>query len=151
MCMYTVKLQDTEFAVESLSPGLNVNSKLGLHSKPSLHVVLDPVARAPHEETVSFTCKSIDFSPQNITVNSPHHGDQQQPSDVGNLIYISVELVNKDGTYNWTSWVLVNTSVHEEDLVLTCQVEHDGLAPVLKSHTVVVHAQQKGQGTSTVS
>lgn len=56
----------------------NVMSSVGHHNhilvkcsflaKPSLHVVLDPVARAPHEETVSFTCKYIDFSPQNITV-----------------------------------------------------------------------------------
>ena len=103
----------------------------------------------------------------------------QQPSNVGNLIYVTCQVnnfyplrlrlswlengnifrieepstftVNEDGTYNWTSWVLVNTSAHEEDLVLTCQVEHDGMAPVIKSHTVVVPVQQKGQGTGTVS
>lgn len=103
----------------------------------------------------------------------------KQPSDARNLIHVTCQVnnfyplrlllswlengnifrieepstftVNKDGTYNWTSWVLVNTSANEEDLVLTCQVEHDGMVPVLKSHTVVVHAQQKGQGIGTVS
>ena len=32
---------------------------------------------------------------------------------------------NKDGTFNWMSWFLVNPSAHGEAVVLTCQVEHD--------------------------
>lgn len=103
----------------------------------------------------------------------------QQPSNVGNLIYVTCQVnnfyplrlrlswlengnifwieepstftVNEDGTNNWTSWVLLNTSAYEEDLVLICQVERDGMAPVIKSHTMVVHAQQKKQCTGTVS
>ncbi|XP_075831254.1 signal-regulatory protein beta-1-like [Microtus pennsylvanicus] len=43
-------------------------TELYVYAKPSLHVVLDPAARVPHGETVSCTCKYIDFSHQNITV-----------------------------------------------------------------------------------
>lgn len=59
--------------------------------------------------------------------------------------------VNKDGTYSWTSWLMVNRCAHEEDLVLTCLVEHDGQPPVIKTHTVVVSAQQREQGIDTKS
>nr|XP_048279747.1 signal-regulatory protein beta-1-like isoform X3 [Myodes glareolus] len=59
--------------------------------------------------------------------------------------------VNKDGTYSWTSRHLVNVSAHEEDIILTCQVEHDQQPPEIKTHTVMVSACQREQGISTMS
>lgn len=56
---------------------------------------------------------------------------------------------NKDGTYNRTSWLLVNSSAHREDVVLSCQVEHDGQPAVTRSHTLQVSAPPKEQGTDT--
>lgn len=54
---------------------------------------------------------------------------------------------NKDGTFNWMSWLLVNSSTHREAMVLTCQVEHDRQPAVTKNHTLEVSAHQKDQGT----
>ncbi|XP_021013780.1 signal-regulatory protein beta-1-like isoform X1 [Mus caroli] len=60
-------------------------------------------------------------------------------------------MVNKDGTYNWISWLLVNISALEENMVVTCQVEHDGQAEVIETHTVVVTEHQRVKGTATMS
>ncbi|XP_012967797.1 tyrosine-protein phosphatase non-receptor type substrate 1 isoform X2 [Mesocricetus auratus] len=59
--------------------------------------------------------------------------------------------VNKDGTYNWTSWLLVNKSAYRENVVLTCQVEHDGKPVGTKNHTVLVLPQQKEPGMDTTT
>lgn len=56
-----------------------------------------------------------------------------------------------DGTYNSTSWLLVNISALEADMVLTCHVEHDGQPEAIEIHTVVVTEYQKEQGTATMS
>lgn len=58
---------------------------------------------------------------------------------------------NKDGTYNWTSWLLVNVSAHRDDVKLTCQVEHDGQPAVNKSFSVKVSAHPKEQGSNTAA
>ncbi|XP_052036757.1 signal-regulatory protein beta-1-like isoform X2 [Apodemus sylvaticus] len=52
---------------------------------------------------------------------------------------------NMDGTYNSTSWLLVNISALEADMVLTCHVEHDGQPEAIEIHTVVVTEYQKEQ------
>ncbi|XP_059109893.1 signal-regulatory protein beta-1-like [Peromyscus eremicus] len=57
--------------------------------------------------------------------------------------------VNKDGTYSWTSWLLVNRCAHEKDLVLSCLVEHDGQPPVIKNHTVMTRAHRSEQELKT--
>lgn len=62
----------------------------------------------------------------------------------------STFIVNKDGTYNGTSWLLVNRSACEEDMVLTCLVEHDRESPVVKSHTLVVVVHYKDQDINTM-
>lgn len=54
---------------------------------------------------------------------------------------------NKEGTFNWTSWLPVNSSAHREDVVFTCQVQHDGQPVVTKNHTLVASAHQKDQET----
>ena len=52
---------------------------------------------------------------------------------------------NKDGTFNHTSWLLVNSSAHRKAVVLTCQVEHGGQPAVSKNHILEVSAPQKDQ------
>ena len=59
----------------------------------------------------------------------------------------SIRVENKDGTFNQTSWLLVNSSAHREAVVLTCQVEHDGQPAVSKNYTLEVSAPQKDQDT----
>ncbi|XP_058418181.1 signal-regulatory protein beta-1-like [Diceros bicornis minor] len=212
--------------------------------QPSPPVVSGPMARAPPEQTVSFTCESHSFSPRNITLkwfkngnelpasqtNMDPEGDgvsysvsstakvvlapgdvrsqvicevahvtlqggpplrgtanlsetlqvpptlevSQQPT-AGNLVNVTCQadkfypwplkltwfengnvsrtetastlIENKDGTFNWTSCLLVNSSAHREDVVLTCQVEHDGHPAFTKHHTLEASAHQKEQDT----
>ncbi|KAG5201623.1 hypothetical protein JEQ12_004386 [Ovis aries] len=71
-------------------------------------------------------------------------GDVEFKSGPGTHLTVSE---NKDGNFNWTSWLLVNSSAHREAVVLTCQVEHDGQLAVTKNHTLEVSARQKDQGT----
>uniref|UniRef100_A0A8C8W306 Tyrosine-protein phosphatase non-receptor type substrate 1 n=1 Tax=Peromyscus maniculatus bairdii TaxID=230844 RepID=A0A8C8W306_PERMB len=240
---YCVKIDRTESDREIMSGGGTV---LNVLAKPSPPVVLGPASRTVGEQTVSYTCRSHGFSPQNITVkwfknrNELSHvqttvnpeGESysvfsttrvvvvvediwsqiicevahvtlqggpllgtanlsdiirvpptleisQQPLVVWNHINVTCQVnkfypsslrliwfengkvsqiekpstltVNKDGTYSWTSWLLVNVSAHEEDMLFTCQVEHDGQPPVLKTHTVVASAQQREQGIGAIS
>ncbi|XP_076419951.1 signal-regulatory protein beta-1-like isoform X2 [Peromyscus maniculatus bairdii] len=238
---YCVKIIRTESDKEIGSGGGTV---LNVLAKPSPPVVLGPASRTVGEQTVSYTCRSHGFSPQNITVkwfknrNELSHvqttvnpeGESysvfsttrvvvvaediwsqiicevahvtlqegpllgtanlsdiirvpptleisQQPLVVWNQINVTCQVnkfypsslqliwfengkvsliekpstltVNKDGTYSWTSWLLVNVSAHEEDMLFICQVEHDGQPPVLKTHTVVASAQQREQELKT--
>uniref|UniRef100_A0A8D2CRH8 Ig-like domain-containing protein n=1 Tax=Sciurus vulgaris TaxID=55149 RepID=A0A8D2CRH8_SCIVU len=53
---------------------------------------------------------------------------------------------NKDGTYNLTSWLLVNPSVHREDVTFTCRVEHDGQPATTRNCTLQVSAGSKEHG-----
>ncbi|VTJ57511.1 Hypothetical predicted protein [Marmota monax] len=57
-----------------------------------------------------------------------------------------VENENKDGTFNLTSWLLVNASVHREDVTFTCQVEHDGKPTTTRNCTLQVSAGPREQG-----
>ncbi|XP_058419042.1 tyrosine-protein phosphatase non-receptor type substrate 1 isoform X1 [Diceros bicornis minor] len=239
---YCVKFQkgspdDVEF---KSGPG----TQLTVSAKPSPPVVSGPTARAPPEQTVSFTCESHGFSPRNITLKWFKNGNElpasqtnvdpegdgvsynvsstakvvlapgdvrsqvicevahvtlqggpplrgtanlsetirvpptlevsQQPT-AGNLVNFTCQvnkfyprhlkltwlengnvsrtetastlIENKDGTFNWTSWLLVNSSAHREDVVLTCQVEHDGQPAVTKHQTLEASAHQKEQDT----
>ncbi|XP_059109896.1 signal-regulatory protein beta-1-like [Peromyscus eremicus] len=242
---YCVKFQKADSDKELRSGGGTV---LNVLANPSPPVVLGPASRTVGEQTVSYTCRSHGFSPQNITVkwfknrNELSHvqttvnpeGESntysvfsttrvvvvaedicsqiicevahvtlqggpllgtanlsdiirvppmleisQQPSVVWNQINVTCQVnkfypsrlrliwfengkvsrvekpstltVNKDGTYSWTSWLLVNVSAREEDIIFTCQVEHDGRPPVLKTHTVVASAQQREQGIGAIS
>uniref|UniRef100_A0A8C6AD90 Ig-like domain-containing protein n=1 Tax=Marmota marmota marmota TaxID=9994 RepID=A0A8C6AD90_MARMA len=57
-----------------------------------------------------------------------------------------VENENKDGTFNLTSWLLVNASVHRENVTFTCQVEHDGKPTTTRNCTLQVSAGPREQG-----
>ncbi|XP_070341521.1 signal-regulatory protein beta-1-like isoform X2 [Equus asinus] len=219
-------------------------TQLTVSAKPSAPVVSGPTARAPPEQTVSFTCESHGFSPRNITLKWFKNGNELPdsqtnvdpegnsvsysisstaqvvlaPGDVrsqvicevahitlkgapplrgtanlsetirvpptlevsqhpmaGNLVNVTCQankfypprlkltwlengkiirtetastlIENKDGTFNWTSWLLVNSSAHREDVVLTCQVEHDRQPAISKQHMLKASAHQKEQDT----
>ncbi|KAM5179335.1 signal-regulatory protein beta-1-like [Callospermophilus lateralis] len=52
---------------------------------------------------------------------------------------------NKDGTFNLMSWLLVNSSVHREDVTFTCRVEHDGQPATTWNYTLQLSADPKEQ------
>ncbi|OBS79304.1 hypothetical protein A6R68_18307, partial [Neotoma lepida] len=88
---------------------------------------------------INVTCQVHKFYPSSLRLIWLENGN------ISRIEEPSTSTVNKDGTYSWTSWCLVNVSVHKEDMMLTCQVEHDRQPAVLKSHTVVISAQQREQ------
>ncbi|XP_075810060.1 signal-regulatory protein beta-1-like isoform X1 [Microtus pennsylvanicus] len=94
---------------------------------------------------IGVTCQVNKFYPSKLRLIWLVNGNISQIEDP------STFTVNKDGTYNWTSWHIVNVSAHEEDIILTCQVEHDQQPLEIKTHTVMVSARQREQGISTVS
>ncbi|XP_021500649.1 signal-regulatory protein beta-1-like [Meriones unguiculatus] len=88
---------------------------------------------------INVTCQVKNFYPLNLLLTWIKNRNMSQTEGD------SAFTVNKDGTYTRTSWLLVNIHADEEDMVLTCLVEHDGQPTVMKSHTVVVHAHQREQ------
>uniref|UniRef100_A0A7N9IHM2 Ig-like domain-containing protein n=1 Tax=Macaca fascicularis TaxID=9541 RepID=A0A7N9IHM2_MACFA len=109
---------------------------------PTLEVFQWPM-RA--ENQVNVTCQVRKFYPQRLLLTWLENGNVSQTETASTLTE------NKDGTYNWTSWLLVNTCAHRDGVVLTCQVEHDGQPAVSKSHTLEVSAHQKEQCSDTTS
>nr|XP_021483631.1 signal-regulatory protein beta-1-like [Meriones unguiculatus] len=109
---------------------------------PSLEVSQHPTMIL---NLINVTCQVKNFYPLSLQLTWIKNGNMSQTEVASTLT------VNKDGTYTRTSWLLVNISAHEEDMVLTCQVEHDGQPAVMKSHTVVVSVHQREQGTGILS
>ncbi|XP_004417709.1 PREDICTED: tyrosine-protein phosphatase non-receptor type substrate 1-like, partial [Odobenus rosmarus divergens] len=111
-----------------------------LRVPPTLEVSQEPVAG----DQVKVTCQVKKFYPQRLQLTwleNGHVSRTETASTASNLIE------NKDGTFNWTSWLPVNSSAHREDVVLTCQVQHDGQPAVTKNHALVASAHQKDQET----
>ncbi|XP_040494019.1 tyrosine-protein phosphatase non-receptor type substrate 1 isoform X2 [Ursus maritimus] len=111
-----------------------------LRVPPTFEVSQQPVAG----DQVNVTCQVTKFYPQHLQLTWLENGNvsrTETASTASNLIE------NKDGTFNWTSWLLVNSSAHREDVVFTCQVQHDGQPAVTKNHTLVASAHQKDQET----
>ncbi|XP_021051791.1 signal-regulatory protein beta-1-like [Mus pahari] len=94
---------------------------------------------------INVTCQIQKFYPRRFQVTWLENGN------ISRREVPFTHIVNKDGTYNWTSWLLVNISALEEDMVVTCQVEHNGQAEVIETYTVVVTEHQRVQGTVTMS
>ncbi|XP_042836683.1 signal-regulatory protein beta-1-like isoform X2 [Panthera tigris] len=113
-----------------------------LRVPPTLEVAQQPVTR----DQVKVICQVKKFYPQRLQLTwleNGHVSRTETASTASNL------MENKDGTFNWTSWLLVNLSVHREDVVFTCQVQQDGQPEVTKTHTLVVSAHQKDQEAHT--
>uniref|UniRef100_A0A2I2ZWF0 Ig-like domain-containing protein n=1 Tax=Gorilla gorilla gorilla TaxID=9595 RepID=A0A2I2ZWF0_GORGO len=102
---------------------------------PTLEVTQQPM-RA--ENQVNITC-------QRLQLTWLENGNVSRTETASTLTE------NKDGTYNWMSWLLVNVSAHRDDVKLTCQVEHDGQSAVSKSHDLKVSAHPKEQGSNTAA
>ncbi|KAF0879346.1 SHPS1 phosphatase, partial [Crocuta crocuta] len=97
-------------------------------------------------DQVKVTCQVKKFYPQRLQLTWLENGNVSRTETASSALNL---IENKDGTFNWTSWLLVNISAHTENVVLTCQVQHDGQPAVTKNHTLVVSAQQKDQETLT--
>nr|XP_060141301.1 signal-regulatory protein beta-1-like [Globicephala melas] len=88
---------------------------------------------------VNITCQVNKFYPQRLQLTWLENGN------VARIDMASTLIENKDGTFNRTSWLLVNSSAHREAVLLTCQVEHDGQPAITKNHTLEASAPQKNQ------
>ena len=107
---------------------------------PTLEVAQQPVTG----DQVKVICQVKKFYPQRLQLTWLENGNvsrTETASTASNLIE------NKDGTFNWTSWLLVNLSTHTEDVVLTCQVQHDGQQAVTKRHILKTSGYTKDQCT----
>ncbi|XP_063104870.1 tyrosine-protein phosphatase non-receptor type substrate 1 isoform X2 [Cavia porcellus] len=97
--------------------------------------------RTVTENQVNVTCQVKTFYPQgplNLTwLENGNVSRKEIPSNVTE---------NKDGTYDYTSCILVNSSAYRENAVFTCQVEHDGQPAVTKNLTVKVSVPPKKEG-----
>nr|XP_055121995.1 signal-regulatory protein beta-1 [Symphalangus syndactylus] len=107
---------------------------------PTLEVFQQPM-RAENQTNV--TCQVRKFYPQRLQLTWLENGNVSRTETASTLTE------NKDGTYNWMSWLLVNTCAHRDDVKLTCQVEHDGQPAISKSHDLKVSAHQKEQCSDT--
>ncbi|XP_059978905.1 signal-regulatory protein beta-1-like [Lagenorhynchus albirostris] len=88
---------------------------------------------------VNITCQVNKFYPQRLQLTWLENGN------VSRIDMASTLIENKDGTFNRTSWLVVNSSAHREAVLLTCQVEHDGQPAVTKNDIVESSAPQKNQ------
>ncbi|XP_023574346.1 tyrosine-protein phosphatase non-receptor type substrate 1 isoform X2 [Octodon degus] len=117
------------------------NISASIRVLPTVEVTQQPTMT---ENQVNVTCQVKTFYPQrplNLTwLENGNVSRMETPSNVTE---------NKDGTYDWTSWILVNSSAHRENVVLTCQVEHDGQPAVTRNLTVQVSVPPKKEGIDT--
>ncbi|XP_030165775.1 tyrosine-protein phosphatase non-receptor type substrate 1 isoform X2 [Lynx canadensis] len=116
-----------------------------LRVPPTLEVAQQPVTG----DQVKVICQVKKFYPQHLQLTWLENGNVSRTETASTASTASNLIENKDGTFNWTSWLLVNLSAHREDVVFTCQVQHDGQPAVTKNHTLVVSAHQKDQETHT--
>ncbi|XP_006922082.1 signal-regulatory protein beta-1 [Pteropus alecto] len=93
---------------------------------PTVDVTQHPLS----ENQVNITCQVKKFYPQRLQLTWLENGNVSRREIASTLT------VNKDGTFNSTSWLLVFSSAYREDVVLTCQVEHDGQLVVAKNLTL---------------
>lgn len=107
---------------------------------PTLEVTQQP----PTGSQVNVTCLVKKFYPQRLQLTWLENRNVSRTETASTL------MENKDGTFNRTSWLLVNSSAHREAVLLTCQVEHDGQPAVTKNYTLEVVTHQKEQGADAV-
>ncbi|XP_037353797.1 tyrosine-protein phosphatase non-receptor type substrate 1 [Talpa occidentalis] len=104
---------------------------------PTLEVSQYPAAG----NQVNVTCQVKEFYPRNLQLTWLENGNLSRTEKPSTL------LENKDGTFTCTSWLLVNASAHRGNVVLTCQVEHDGQPAVSKALTLAASAHKDKQDT----
>ncbi|XP_053430676.1 signal-regulatory protein beta-1-like [Nycticebus coucang] len=107
-----------------------------------------PTLEVTHQPTmagnqVNVTCRLERFYPGKLQLTWLENGNVSRTETA------STPVKNKDGTYSWTSWLLVTSSAHSDAVVLTCQVEHDGQPLVNRNYTVEFSAHPKEQDSVT--
>nr|CAA71375.1 mSIRP-alpha1 [Mus musculus] len=90
---------------------------------------------------VNLTCRDERFYPEDLQLIWLENGNVSRNDTPKNLTK------NTDGTYNYTSLFLVNSSAHREDVVFTCQVKHDQQPAITRNHTVLGLAHSSDQGS----
>ncbi|KAM5219969.1 signal-regulatory protein beta-1-like [Hipposideros larvatus] len=90
---------------------------------------------------VNVTCQVKKFYPQRLQLTWLDNKNLSRTEMASTLTK------NKDGTFNQMNSLLVNLSAHREDVVLTCQVEHDGQPAVTKNLTLEASVHQKDWDT----
>ncbi|XP_016071270.1 PREDICTED: signal-regulatory protein beta-1 [Miniopterus natalensis] len=105
-----------------------------------------PTVEVTQQHTVSknqvnVTCQVKNFYPQRLQLTWLENGNTSRTETA------STRIANKDGTFNWRSWIPVNLSARREDVTLTCLVEHDGQPAVTKNLTLKASAPEKNQST----
>nr|XP_031289929.1 tyrosine-protein phosphatase non-receptor type substrate 1-like isoform X3 [Camelus dromedarius] len=103
---------------------------------PTLEVTQQPMAGTQ----VNVTCQAKQFYPRDLQLSWVENGN------VSRIETASTFTENKDGTFNRTSWLLVNSSAHRWE-VLSCRVEHDGQPAVSANLTLEASAPQKDHDT----
>ncbi|XP_003788121.1 signal-regulatory protein beta-1-like [Otolemur garnettii] len=107
---------------------------------PTLKVTQQPMMAG---NQVNVTCQVERFYPGKLQLTWLENG---------NVFRTEIALTprkNMDGTYSWTSWLLVTSSALRDSMVLTCQVEHDGQPLVTRSHTLKLPGHPKDQDSVT--
>ncbi|XP_069863016.1 signal-regulatory protein beta-1-like isoform X1 [Dipodomys merriami] len=104
---------------------------------PTLEVSQQPMMAG---NQVNVTCLASKFYPSSLQMTWMENGNLSRTD----TSWARTE--NKDGTYNQTSWLLVNVSAHRENNMLTCQVEHEDQPAVTANLILEV---QKEQGAET--
>ncbi|KAM5305500.1 tyrosine-protein phosphatase non-receptor type substrate 1-like [Glossophaga mutica] len=90
-------------------------------------------------------CQGQNFYPRHLQLTWLENGNMSRTETTVTL------KENQDGTFTWTSWLLVNSSARGEAQVLTCLVQHDGQPAVSRNLTLEAsaHRKDKGPGLST--
>ncbi|XP_075419993.1 tyrosine-protein phosphatase non-receptor type substrate 1-like isoform X2 [Tenrec ecaudatus] len=104
---------------------------------PTLESSQHPV----QENQVNVTCEVKKFYPKNIDLTWLENGNVSRTESA------SLLTEDKDGTYSLKSWILVNNSARREDVVLTCQVVHDGQPAVTREQTLKAPVHTKPEST----
>lgn len=103
---------------------------------PTLKITQQPPTAV---NQVNLTCQVQKFYPKLLQLNWLENGNLSRIDKPEHFTD------NKDGTYNYTSLLLVNSSAHREDVVLTCQVEHDNQPVITENYTVrFAHSSDPG-------
>uniref|UniRef100_A0A8C9QJZ4 Tyrosine-protein phosphatase non-receptor type substrate 1 n=1 Tax=Spermophilus dauricus TaxID=99837 RepID=A0A8C9QJZ4_SPEDA len=103
---------------------------------PTLEVTPQPTMAG---NQVNITCQVKHFYPQSLQVTWVENRNLYR-TETGSTLS-----ENKDGTFNLTSWLLVNSSGHREDVTFTCRVEHDGQPATTRNYTLQVSADPREQ------
>ncbi|XP_048667147.1 signal-regulatory protein beta-1-like isoform X7 [Marmota marmota marmota] len=132
---YCVKFQKSTPVDKEYKSG--PGTELSVRVPPTVEVSSQPTMAG---NQVNVTCQVMQFYPRNLQLTWVENGKVSRTETASTLSE------NKDGTFNLTSWLLVNSSVHREDVTFTCRVEHDGQPATTRNYTLQVSSSSREQG-----